>query len=212
MKNIGILIFDDMTALDAVGPYEVLSRLPDTRVAFISPDGRPIESTGGLKLLADKTIHENGAYDVILVPGGAGIDELIDNKDVVEWLRKIHNGSTYTVAVCTGTLLLGKAGLLNGLRATTHWLHLERLTEYGAIPLKQRYVEDGKIITSAGVSAGIDMSLRLAELLTNRTVASAVQLAVEYDPAPPFDSGSPDKAPEEMVRMIRRRSGHAQGR
>lgn len=201
--KIGILVFNGVTALDAVGPYEVLSELPNAQISFLSIEVGTVESTGGLKLIADHTIYEETGYDIIIIPGGSGIKEMVNNKDVLQWLKKVHINSKYTASVCTGALLLGKAGLLKGLKATTHWIYLDELKGYDSTPVKERYVQQGKIITSAGVSAGIDMSLKLAELITNPKVAQAIQLGIEYDPEPPYNSGSPEKASEEIVNLVK---------
>lgn len=201
--KIGIFIFNGLTALDAVGPYEVLSKLPNSQISFVSMKVGPIKSTGGLKFIADHTIYEEILYDIIIIPGGRGIKKLVDNQEVLQWLNKVHTNSMYTVSICTGALLLGKAGLLKGVKATTHWNYLDELIKYNSTPIKVRYLQQGKIITSAGVSAGIDMSLKLAELLTNTTVAQTIQLAIEYDPDPPFNSGSPEKVSKEILNLIK---------
>lgn len=201
--KIGILIFNGLAALDAVGPYEILSRIPNAQVSFISINAGPIESIGGLQLIAKHTIYEDTNYDVIIIPGGNGIREMTKNKDVLNWVRERNKNSKYTTSVCTGALLLGAAGLLTDIKATTHWLCRDELKNYNAIVVKDRYIQQGKIITSAGVSAGLDMSLKLTELLTNTTLAQTIQLSIEYDPKPPFNSGSPETASEEMVNLIK---------
>jgi len=200
--KIGILIFNGLTALDAVGPYDILSKLPGAQISFVSSVAGPVVTTGGLQLVADQAINNDSLYDVIIIPGGSGIHDLMDNQEVLTWVKKQHAHSKYTVSVCTGALLLGQAGILKGIRATTHWMHLDALNRYDAIPVTERYIREGKIITSAGVSAGMDMSLKLAELLTNVQTAQAIQLAIEYDPDPPFQAGSPETAPEEIVEML----------
>ena len=201
--KIGILIFDDLTALDAVGPYEVLSKMPGTQISFLSIVKGPVVTTGGLKLVAEYSIDEITDYDIIIIPGGSGILKLTANQQVLGWLNQIHLKTRYTVSVCTGALLLGAAGLLKGVKATTHWQYFENLSKYGAVPVKERYVIDGKIITSAGVSAGIDMSLKLAEIINNPTVAQVIQLAIEYDPDPPYDSGSPERATDAVLGILK---------
>jgi transcriptional regulator GlxA family with amidase domain len=201
--KIVILLFDSIAALDAVGPYEVLSKIPGAKVCFVSLEARPVKCAGGLTLVADYSIEDIQEADVMVIPGGRGIDRLLHHNELLAWVQAIHKTTRYTVSVCTGSLLLGAAGLLNGMKATSHWLHIEKLKEYGAEPLKERYVVEGKIITSAGVSAGIDIALELVRLIKNETLAKAIQLAIEYDPSPPFDAGAPHKASKELVQMVR---------
>jgi transcriptional regulator GlxA family with amidase domain len=202
--QIAILIFDGLTALDAIGPYEVLSRLPGAELRFVAKDPGPKRTdTGALGVHADVALGDLDAPEVVLVPGGKGNRPLMRDPEVLEWLRSVHEGSTWTTSVCTGALVLGAAGILDGKRATTHWAFLDRLTELGAEPVAERVVEDGKVITAAGVSAGIDMALTLAARIGGDEVAQAIQLGIEYDPAPPFDAGSPSKAPPEAIELIR---------
>ena len=203
--RVAILIFDRITALDAIGPYEVLSRLPDAEVVFVSEHaGMKRSDRGSLGLHADRSIDEVTAADILVVPGGPGArEDVVKNPRVLEWVRDIDRGTTWTTSVCTGAIVLGAAGLLRGLDATTHWAHLERLRDYGANPVSRRVVEQGKIITAAGVSSGIDMALRLAQIVAGDRVAQSLQLWIEYDPAPPFDSGSPAKASAETIRLTR---------
>ncbi|MGH2961998.1 MAG: DJ-1/PfpI family protein [Solirubrobacterales bacterium] len=203
--QIAILIFDRLTALDAVGPYEVLSRLPGAELDFVAAKpGSKRADTDRLALDAGRSIAEVPSPDVLLVPGGEGNRPLLSDEPVLSWLRSAHQSSRYTTSVCTGALVLGAAGILDGLRATTHWAYLEHLEPFGAIPVAERVVEDGKVITAAGVSSGIDMALHLAAKLAGEEVAKAIQLGIEYDPEPPFDSGSPDKAPDHLVDAIRK--------
>jgi transcriptional regulator GlxA family with amidase domain len=202
--RIAILIFDGLTALDAIGPYEVLSRLPGAELRFVSKQAGPVRTdTGALGVQADLAIADLDDPEVVVVPGGPGSRPLMGDPEVLEWLRAAHGGSTWTTSVCTGALVLGAAGILDGKRATTHWAFVERLPEFGAEPLTARVVEDGKVITAAGVSAGIDMALTLASRLAGDQVAQAIQLGIEYDPDPPFDSGSPAKASPETIELIR---------
>jgi transcriptional regulator GlxA family with amidase domain len=202
--EIAVLLFDRLTALDAVGPYEVLSRIPGATVTFVATEPGALRSdTGSLALLADRTLSELPRPDVVVVPGGVGHAALLDDEAVLSWLRAADQTSTWTTSVCTGALLLAAAGLLKGRRATTHWLAMKRLAELGAEPVAQRVVVDGKLVTSAGVSAGIDMGLTLASLIAGERVAKAIQLGIEYDPRPPFDAGSPDKAPPDVVEFVR---------
>jgi transcriptional regulator GlxA family with amidase domain len=202
--KVAILIFDRLTALDAVGPYEVLSRLPGAELTFVAKEPGPKRTdTGRLALTADLAITDIPDPDIVLVPGGEGNRPLMQDTDVLDWLHTAHRGSTWTTSVCTGALLLGAAGILDGLRATTHWAFRDLLSEFGAHPVAERVVVDGKVITAAGVSAGIDMALRLAALDVGEEFAQGVQLAIEYDPDPPFDTGSPENAPADLVERVR---------
>ena len=202
-----ILIFDGITALDAVGPYEVLGRPSGWEVEFVGKArGEVRTDTGALGLSADQALDEVERTDILLVPGGKGNRPLLEDEEVLEWVRRLDQQSTWTTSVCTGSLVLGAAGLLQGRRATGHWLHLEKLRDYGAEPVRERWVEDGKLLTAAGVSAGIDMALHLVGREAGVEVAQAVQLGIEYDPQPPFDAGSPTKAPAEIVALFSERS------
>jgi transcriptional regulator GlxA family with amidase domain len=198
-----ILIFDGITALDAVGPYEVLRSVPGWEVEFVAATpGEKRTDSGSLGLTADRALAEATDPDIVLVPGGAGNRQLLDDEEVLSWLREVDRQTTWTTSVCTGSLVLGAAGLLEGKRATGHWLYLEPLRGFGAEPTGERVVEEGKTITAAGVSAGIDMALHLVGREAGPEVAQAVQLAIEYDPQPPFDAGSPAKAPESIVELV----------
>jgi len=202
--RIAILIFDRLTALDAVGPYEVLSRLPAAELSFVAKEPGPKRTdTGSLSLNADLAIADVPDPDIVLVPGGEGNRPLMHDPEVLDWLRTAHRTSTWTTSVCTGALVLGAAGILKGLRATTHWAFRDVLSELGAEVVPERVVVDGKVVTAAGVSAGIDMALRLAALDVGDEFAQAVQLGIEYDPSPPFDTGSPEKAPPSLVELVR---------
>ena len=206
--KIAILIFDKLTALDAIGPYEVFSRIPDAEVVFVGQEtGQMRSDTGMLGLSADATLDEVPDPDVLLIPGGAGNRPLLADEDVLGWVRAVDETSIWTTAVCTGALVLGAAGLLEDKRATTHWAYLDRLTEYGAEPVAERYVFDGKVATAGGVSSGIDMALALTARMTHENVAKAIQLGIEYDPAPPFDAGSPEKAGADLVALVRQVEG-----
>ena len=205
--NIAILLYDRFTALDAIGPYEVLSRLPGASVSFVGQSPGPVRTDNGmLTILAETAIDELQAPDVLLVPGGPGEVTARAGGPALEWVRAVHETTTWTTSVCTGSLILAAAGLLDGRRATGHWLALEQLGRLGAEPVAERVVFDGKIVTAAGVSAGIDMALSLAASIAGELVAQAIQLAIEYDPQPPFDAGSPAKAPAEVVALLRSRS------
>jgi transcriptional regulator GlxA family with amidase domain len=199
-----ILIFDGITALDAIGPYEVLARPPGWEVEFVGKARGEIRTDSGfLGLSADRSLAEVERADIVLVPGGKGNRPLLEDEEVLGWLRRLDEQSAWTTSVCTGSLVLGAAGLLEGRRATGHWLFLEQLREYGAEPVRERYVEDGKLLTAAGVSAGIDMALHLVGREAGPEVAQAVQLGIEYDPSPPFDAGSPEKAPRAIVEAFK---------
>jgi putative intracellular protease/amidase len=201
--EIAILIFDRLTALDAVGPYEVLSRLPGAEVRFVAEEPGPKRTeTRMLSLVADHALADVSEPEILVVPGGFGTRPLMDHEPVIDWIRSAHEASTWTTSVCTGSLLLGAAGVLRGLKATCHWLELERLRELGAEPTSERVVEQGKVITAAGVSSGIDMALRLAAHVAGEDIAQAIQLGIEYDPQPPFDAGSPAKAPQRIVDLV----------
>jgi putative intracellular protease/amidase len=203
--QIVIPIFDGITALDAVGPYEVLSRLPEAEVVFAALEPGPKRTeTGALALHADRALSEVSHPAIVVVPGGFGTRRLMTDESLLDWIRTAHESSDWTTSVCTGSLLLGAAGILRGLRATSHWLALDMLRDLGAEPTRERVVEEGKVITAAGVSSGIDMALRLAEHVAGAEYAQTIQLAIEYDPQPPFDSGSPEKAPPEIVERLRR--------
>jgi putative intracellular protease/amidase len=205
--NIAILLYDRLTALDAIGPYEVLSRLPGASLTFVATEAGPVRTDNGmLTLLAERSLGEVSAPDIVLVPGGPGEVAARAGEGVLEWLRDSHETSTWTTSVCTGSLILAEAGLLAGKRATSHWLALEQLATLGAEPVTERVVFDGKIVTAAGVSAGIDMALTLAGRVAGAPVAQAIQLGIEYDPQPPYDAGSPQKAPAEIVQLLRDRS------
>jgi len=203
--DVAILLFPNVNALDAVGPYEVLRHLPDARLRFVAPVPGP-QSTedGALALVADASFDDVTAADVLVVPGGRGEVAIRESERALEWVRAIDAASTWTTSVCTGSLILARAGLLAGRRATSHWTALETLRALGAEPTEERVVVEGKIVTAAGVSSGIDMALWLAGQLASEEQAKAIQLGIEYDPQPPFDSGSTTKAhPELVARMFR---------
>jgi transcriptional regulator GlxA family with amidase domain len=202
--QIAILLFDEITALDAVGPYEVLSRIPGATVSWVASVPGPKKAKGGLSLVADHRLDEVIDPQIVLVPGGSGVNAVMKDPAVIQWVRTVHRTSLFTAAVCTGALILGAAGLLNGLKATTHWNYRERLAEFGAAAVSERVVRQGKIVTAAGVSAGIDMALRLVQWMAGDKAAQAIQLGIEYDPSPPFDAGSPQKAPPEVMEMVKR--------
>ena len=207
--EIAIVLYDRFTALDAIGPYEVLSRLPGAELYFVAAAPGPVMTDNGmLTVEAERGIRDAERPDIIVVPGGPGEVPVRAGGEVLEWLARVHETSTWTTSVCTGSLILAAAGLLDGVRATTHWLAREQLERLGAHVVPDRVVFEGKIVTAAGVSAGIDMGLALAAKVAGDTVAQAIQLGIEYDPQPPFDSGAPEKAPPEVVELLRSRSRH----
>ena len=202
--EIAIPLYPGYTVLDAVGPYEVLSRLPGARVRWLAAEAGPMTpESGQLTLLADAPYEDVPSPDLVLVPGGTGTRAVLGDERLLSWLRGAHETATWTTSVCTGSLLLGAAGILDGLRATSHWTELDALAGFGAIPTDERVVAEGKVVTSAGVSSGIDMGLWLAGQIAGEDFAKALQLMIEYDPQPPFDSGSTAKADPELVALVR---------
>jgi transcriptional regulator GlxA family with amidase domain len=201
--RIAILLYEKLTALDAIGPYEVMRSVPGWEVTFVAASAGEVRTDSGmLGLSADRSLEEVTDPDIVLVPGGEGSEALMDDEAVLSWLRTVDGGTKWTTSVCTGSLVLAAAGLLDRKRATSHWLFLERLGELGADPVGGRFVEDGKIITAAGVSAGIDMALHLVSCEAGPEVAQAIQLGIEYDPQPPHDTGSPAKAPQPIIEAV----------
>jgi transcriptional regulator GlxA family with amidase domain len=205
MSEIAILLFDGITALDAIGPYEVLQRLPGWRMRMVGVRRGPVRThEGSLSLVVDFEIKDCPRPDLLVVPGGYGVERVMQDEPTLAWIRQAHATSQWTTSVCTGSLVLGAAGVLRGLRATSHWNSLERLREFGAEPTPDRVVFQGKVVTAAGVSSGIDMALALVARIVDAELAQAIQLSIEYDPQPPFDAGSPAKAPARVVEIVRR--------
>jgi putative intracellular protease/amidase len=203
--QIAIMLYEGLASLDAIGPFEVLSHLPDSEIVIVGEQRGPIRASGGkLGLLVDATLTEVTNPDVILIPGGSGKSALMTDGPVHEWLRAVDATTTWTTSVCTGSLILAAAGLLHGRRATTYWKSIDQLADHGAIPVHERVVIDGKYVTGAGVSAGIDMALTLAAQIAGDTIAQSIQLGIEYDPQPPFDTGSPAKAPAAVRALLTR--------
>jgi transcriptional regulator GlxA family with amidase domain len=199
--QIALALYPRFTALDIVGPFQVLADVPGHEVVFVAGEAGPVvDHTGRCPLVATATFAEVTAPDVVVVPG-----ELFADRDdrVVEWLRQVHPSTTWTTSVCTGSLYLAAAGILDGLDATTHWARVDQLERLGARYIEQRVVEQGKVITAAGVSSGIDMALTLLDRMYGPAIAQSVQLAIEYDPRPPFDAGSPSKAPADVVELAK---------
>jgi transcriptional regulator GlxA family with amidase domain len=202
--QVAYLLYDRFTALDVTGPHDVFNSVPGNESIFVAEQAGPVRNESDtLSLVADASLEEVPSPDIVVVPGGFGNRMLLEHEPLHEWIRGVHETSTWTTSVCTGSLLLAAAGLLDGAPATTHWLARDVLAELGAKPVPERIVEHGKIVTAAGVSSGIDMALHLVQTINGDQVAQAVQLGIEYDPEPPLDAGSPEKAPPEIVELVR---------
>jgi transcriptional regulator GlxA family with amidase domain len=201
--QIAIALFPKVTILDAIGPYQVFSGMPDAEVVLCAAQkGRLTDDVGQLHVDIDHTFDDVPNPDVLLVPGGNITRQMaLQGDPIIDWIRSAHEHTTYTTSVCTGAMLLGAAGLLRGLRATTHWVAYDELRTYGAEPTEQRVVFQDKIVTGAGVSAGIDLALQVVAKLSGPEIAQSTQLVLEYDPQPPFDTGSPSKAPQGIKDM-----------
>jgi cyclohexyl-isocyanide hydratase len=202
---IGMLIFPRVTQLDMTGPYEVLARLPNTTVHLVAHSLDPVKTDRGMKIVPSVTYSDCPQLDVVMVPGGPGQQDLMEDSEVIDFLQRQAGRAKYLTSVCTGSLVLGAAGLLNGKRATCHWAAIEHLAPLGAIAVHERVVVDGNIVTGAGVASGIDFALALAAILGGEAVAREIQLQIEYDPAPPFNSGSPQTASPETAEAVRQR-------
>jgi cyclohexyl-isocyanide hydratase len=205
MRLIGMLIFPRLTQLDMTGPYEVLARLPDTKVELVARTLDPVTTDRGMQIVPTVTYDSCPPLDVVMVPGGPGQQDLMEDDAALSFLRKQAATAQYVTSVCTGSLVLGAAGLLKGKRATCHWAALEHLKPLGAIPVSEKVVIDGNIVTGAGVTSGIDFALTLAAILESEEVAREIQLQIEYDPDPPFDSGSPKTAARETLDTVKSR-------
>lgn len=205
-RAIGLVLYPGFTALDVVGPYEVLSRLPGYRTAWLAQTPDPVRADRGAAVVPDATFDTAPELEVLVVPGGPGQIDQMNNEALLGFLRRASSSARVTASVCTGALLLAAAGLLDGKRATTHWLAREALESLGATVLTDRVAWDGDVLTGAGVSAGIDLGLALAARLSGDDVAKAIQLSLEYDPQPPFDAGSPEAAPAAVVAALRGRA------
>jgi cyclohexyl-isocyanide hydratase len=203
--QIGMLLFPQITQLDLTGPFELLHRVPDSTTHLVWKDTQPIQAASGLRLLPTTTVKECPPLDVLLVPGGVGTADLVMDAAVVDWVAAQGRGARYVTSVCTGALVLGAAGLLDGYDATTHWAYVDLLPLFGARPVRQRVVVDRNRITAGGVTAGIDFGLRLVAELVTEGAAHAIQLSLEYDPEPPFRCGHPDVAPADLVERVRTR-------
>ena len=205
-RRIGMLIFPRMTQLDMTGPYEVLARLPNTTVDLIARTLEPVTTDRGMQIVPTVTYADCPPLDVVMVPGGPGQQDLMEDEAALEFLRKQAASAKYVTSVCTGSLVLAAAGLLKGKRATSHWSVVDHLALLGAIPTHERVVVDGNVVTGAGVVSGIDFALRLAVILDGEQVARELQLQIEYDPDPPFDCGSPKSAPPDMIEKLKARA------
>ncbi|MDB5652550.1 MAG: ThiJ/PfpI [Tardiphaga sp.] len=210
--HIGLLLFPDLTQLDLSGPLQVFARMPGAVVHLIWKRIEPVPSDTPLALLPTVTFADCPQLDVICVPGGGGVDALVGDDETLAFIRHQAKGARYVTSVCTGALVLGAAGLLDGYKATTHWAAMQELAKFGAIPTKSRVCIDRNRVTGGGVTAGIDFGLTLVAILADRATAESIQLIIEYDPAPPFDSGSPDSAPKEVLAMVKSRMAARTGR
>ena len=204
-RHIGILVFPGVQQLDLTGPYEVFASLPDTKVHLIWKDRAPITSATGLVLIPTMTFGECPKLDVICVPGGGGVNALLEDAETLAFVRARAQQARYVTSVCTGSLVLGAAGLLKGRKATTHWFAHDFLERFGAIPVHGRVVRDGNLITAGGVTAGIDFGLTVVAELVGQADAEAIQLGLEYAPAPPFAAGTPDEAPRAVLAAVKDR-------
>ncbi len=206
MFHIGLMLFQRVQQLDLTGPYEVFATLPDVRVELVARTLEPITAATGLILVPTVTFDTCPALDVLCVPGGVGVNALLEDEETLGFVRRQAASARYVTSVCTGALVLGAAGLLQGRRTTTHWNAHELLIAYGAEPVRERVVRDGNLFTGGGVTAGIDFALTLVAELFGREAAERVQLQLEYAPAPPFDAGTPDTAPASVVAQVRSRT------
>jgi cyclohexyl-isocyanide hydratase len=198
----GMLVFPNLTQLDLTGPYEILARMPGSEVSLIWKSLDPVRTEHGLTILPNATFETALPLDLVLVPGGGGINPLLEDADTLAFLRRAAASARYVVSVCTGALVLGAAGLLRGRRATTHWMSRDLLPTFGAIPVAERVVIDGNLTTGGGVTAGIDVALSVVAEIAGRAAAEAIQLAVEYDPEPQFGAGSPETAPPAVLQSV----------
>lgn len=201
--EIGFLLFPEITQLDLTGPYEVFIKFPDARVHLVWKSRAPVVAGGGLQMIPSTTLAECPPLDLICIPGGAGMNALLNDEEVLDFIRRQAKHARYVTSVCTGALVLGAAGLLQGKRAATHWMSREMLKDFGATPVDERVVVDGNVITGGGVTAGIDFGLKVAAVAFGVELAKVIQLGMEYDPHPPFDAGSPERAGPALVEKAR---------
>ena len=211
-RRIGMLIFPRLTQLDMTGPYEVLARLPNTTVDLVARTRDPVTTDRGMQIVPTVTNADCPPLDVVMVPGGPGQQDLMEDEAALEFLRKQAASARYVTSVCTGSLVLGAAGLLRGYRAATHWSAVDFLAGFGAIPARTRVCVDRNRITGGGVTAGIDFALTLVSIMVDRETAETIQLGLEYNPAPPFDAGSPDRAPPDILARAKARTAPMQAR
>jgi cyclohexyl-isocyanide hydratase len=201
--HIGLLLFPNVTQLDMTGPYEVFTKFPDAKVHLVWKSLNPVSAGGGMQIVPTVTFANCPPIDLICVPGGSGVNSLLNDADVLDFVKRQAKDARYVTSVCSGALVLGAAGLLQGKRATTHWMSREMLPAFGATPVAERVVIDGNLITGGGVTAGIDFALVLAAQAFGDDVAKSIQLSIEYDPHPPFDSGAPERAGKALVEKVR---------
>jgi cyclohexyl-isocyanide hydratase len=201
--HVGLLLFPDITQLDMTGPYEVFIKFPDARVDLIWKTREPVTAGGGMQIMPTMTFADCPQLDLICVPGGAGMNALLNDDETLGFIRAQARGARYVTSVCTGALVLGAAGLLKGRRAATHWMSREMLRAFGATPVAERVVTDGNVITGGGVTAGIDFALTVAAQAFGPDLAKAIQLGIEYDPKPPYDAGAPERAGDDLVAKTR---------
>ncbi|MBT7951506.1 MAG: DJ-1/PfpI family protein [Gammaproteobacteria bacterium] len=207
--DIAILLYQGVTALDAIGPYEVLASMPEANVQFVAKEPGVITTHAGVPgLHANMAFADMPAPDIFLLPGGPDVSQVANDAETIAWIQQAHKTSKYSTSVCTGALILGAAGILDGLSATTHWMFHDALKDFGAIPTLQRVVREGKVFTAAGVSSGIDMALTLAAAEYGDDIAQEIQLIIEYDPEPPFNAGSPAKAPKHVIDSLQQKFAH----
>jgi transcriptional regulator GlxA family with amidase domain len=207
--DIAILLYQGVTALDAIGPYEVLASMPEANVQFVAKEPGVITTHAGVPgLHANMAFADMPAPDIFLLPGGPDVSQVANDAETIAWVQQAHKTSKYSTSVCTGALILGAAGILDGLSATTHWMFHDALKDFGAIPTQQRVVREGKVFTAAGVSSGIDMALTLAAAEYGDDIAQEIQLIIEYDPEPPFNAGSPAKAPKHIIDSLQQKFAH----
>jgi cyclohexyl-isocyanide hydratase len=204
--RIGLLLFPRLTQLDLTGPFEVFAKWPDASVHLLWKTREPVAAETGIRILPDTTLAECPQLDVICVPGGPGVSAVMEDAEVLSFLRAQARDARFVTSVCTGALVLGAAGLLRSKRATTHWASHDLLGAFGAIPTKGRVVRDGNLITGGGVTAGIDFALTVVAEIAGPVVAQGIQLQIEYAPAPPFDAGSPETAPPDVLSAVQQRN------
>ncbi|WP_430430959.1 DJ-1/PfpI family protein [Oceanicaulis sp.] len=205
--TVGFLLFDDLTQLDFTGPLQVLNRLPDVEIALIAKSEGPVRTDCGPFILPNHTLETAPALDLLCIPGGYGVDAVMQDAAMLDFVRRQAAQARYVTSVCTGAFILGAAGLLKGVRATTHWRYHDHLKAFGAIPVKDRVVHDGRVITGGGVTAGIDFALSLVREIAGEDHAGAIQLSLEYDPAPPMNAGTPDQASAQVRDAVEARMG-----